>query len=62
MQISLNSGTVNAKRVCVPISEGDSKGVTDVYGRKLSAQMVTRALRAVCGAVPQSFLDGGDAP
>lgn len=46
----------------MPISEGDSKGVTDVYGRKLSAQMVTRALRAVCGAVPQSFLDGGDAP
>lgn len=47
----------------MPISEGDSKGVTDVYGWKLSeAQMVTRALRAAGGAVPQSFLDGRDAP
>lgn len=46
----------------MPISEGDSKGVTDVYSRKLSAQMVTRALRAAGGAVPQSFLDGGNAP
>lgn len=51
-----------AKRVCAPISEGDSKGVTDVYGWKLPAQMVTRALRAAGGAVPQSSLDGGDAP
>lgn len=51
-----------AKRVCAPISEGDSKGVTDVYGWKLPAQMVTRALRAAGGAVPQSSLDGGGAP
>ena len=48
--------------VCAHISEGDSKGVTDVYGLELSAQMVTRALRVAGGAVPQTFLDGGDAP